>query len=117
MTIKELRQKFILSQNDLAVAVGIPRSSIRNYENGICVPKQEIIDRIQSHYGVEIDINPSEISDPNSLVIYIQSPMGGNISVDEIRDRVGDVEQVYVRVDHNKLYWVNGKETGSVDIW
>ena len=53
-----------------------------------------------------------------TLDIIIQSPMGGAISTDEIASKVPDgVQSVYVRVDENKLYWVKGDDTGSVDIW
>ena len=54
----------------------------------------------------------------SSLSIIIQSPMGGAISTDEIAKRVpAGTDAVYVRVDENMLYWVKGKETGSVNIW
>ncbi len=49
--------------------------------------------------------------------IIIQSPLGGEITGAEILDRVGKADKVYVRVDENKAYWVNGEETGSVDLW
>ena len=49
--------------------------------------------------------------------VIIQSPMGGEITSAEILAKVGPVDQVYVRVDENKLYWVKGKESGSVEIW
>lgn len=49
--------------------------------------------------------------------VIIQSPLGGEITSAEILDRVGKVDKVYVRVDQNKAYWVNGEETGSVDLW
>ena len=45
--------------------------------------------------------------------VIIQSPLGGEITSAEILDRVGNVDKVYVRVDQNKAYWVNGEETGS----
>ena len=51
--------------------------------------------------------------------IIIQSPMGGHISTEDIAKKVPDgTEDVYVRVDENKLYYVleNG-ETGDVVIW
>ncbi len=52
------------------------------------------------------------------LDIIIQSPMGGNITTEEIVAKLPDgVETVFVRVDQNKLWWVRGEETGSVDIW
>ena len=48
----------------------------------------------------------------------IQSPMGGEITTDEIMKKVPkDVEYIYVRVDQNKIWWTRGEESGSVDIW
>ena len=50
--------------------------------------------------------------------VFIQSPLGGEITSAEILTKVGtDVDRVYVRVDQNKAYWVKGEETGSVDLW
>ena len=50
--------------------------------------------------------------------IVVQSPMGGSITAEEIAAKVpAGCESVYVRVDKNKLYWVKGEESGSVDIW
>ena len=51
--------------------------------------------------------------------IIIQSPQGGNITMEEIAGKVPEkTADVYVRVDDNKLYYVleNG-ETGDVVIW
>ena len=49
--------------------------------------------------------------------MIIQSPMGGNITPEEILAKVGKADKIYIRVDENKAYWVRGKETGSVDLW
>ena len=49
--------------------------------------------------------------------VILQSPFGGEITVDAVKTLVGDVDKVYVRIDHNKLYWVKGDETGDKDIW
>ena len=49
--------------------------------------------------------------------VVIQSPMGGEISADEILKKIGQADTVYIRVDQNKAYWVKGDETGSVDLW
>ena len=51
--------------------------------------------------------------------IIIQSPMGGVITPAEIVAKVPkDAEDVYVRVDENKLYYVlKNDESGSVEIW
>ena len=52
------------------------------------------------------------------LEIFIQSPMGGNITPKEIAAKLPKgAKSVFVRVDQNKLWWINGEETGSVDIW
>jgi hypothetical protein len=49
--------------------------------------------------------------------VIIQSALGGEITPAEILKKVGKVEKVYIRVDQNKAYWVNGEETGAVDLW
>ena len=49
--------------------------------------------------------------------VIIQSPMGGIITPEEILNRVGNVDKVYVRVDQNKAHWVRGDEVGSIDLW
>ncbi len=49
--------------------------------------------------------------------VIVQSPLGGEISVNEILAKVGDADKVYVRVDQNKAYWVRGEETGDTDLW
>lgn len=51
--------------------------------------------------------------------IIIQSPMGGIITTEDIAKKVPkNTEDVYVRVDENKLYYVlKDGESGSVDIW
>lgn len=52
------------------------------------------------------------------LEIYIQSPLGGNITPEEIAAKLPKgAESVFVRVDQNKLWWIRGEESGSVDIW
>ena len=44
--------------------------------------------------------------------------MGGNITPEEIQSRIPpEANTVYVRVDENKLYWVNETESGHTDIW
>ena len=49
--------------------------------------------------------------------MIIQSPLGGIITPEEILKKVGKVDQVYVRVDENKAYWVKGDKNGAVDLW
>ena len=49
--------------------------------------------------------------------IIIQSPMGGEITADEIMSRIGDVDKVYIRIDQNTAYWVKGDESGAINLW
>ena len=50
--------------------------------------------------------------------IFIQSPMGGNITPEAIGRKIpADAECAYVRVDQNRIWWVRGEEYGSVVIW
>ena len=50
--------------------------------------------------------------------IIIQSPMGGEITVEQVAARLPEIaETVYVRVDQNKLWWVGGDDSWYVDIW
>lgn len=49
--------------------------------------------------------------------IVIQSPMGGEITTEDILAKVGDVDTVYVRVDQNAIYWIKGEKSGAVNIW
>ena len=50
--------------------------------------------------------------------IIIQSPMGGEITTDQVIEKLpAGVDCVFIRVDQNKLWWIRGDETGNVDIW
>ena len=53
----------------------------------------------------------------SSSKVIIQSPIGAEISAEEILAKVGEADKIYVRVDENKAYWVKGKKNGSIDLW
>ena len=52
-----------------------------------------------------------------AVSVVIQSPMGGEITPEEICARIGQADTVYIRVDQNKAYWVRGEEHGEIDLW
>lgn len=54
---------------------------------------------------------------PATPLVILQSPFGGEITAEEILNKVGSVDTVYVRIDQNKAYWVKGEENGDVDLW
>ena len=59
----------------------------------------------------------AEKKTPEAPTVTLQSPLGGEITIDAVKTLVGEVDKVYVRIDQNKLYWVKGEETGDKDIW
>ena len=60
---------------------------------------------------------PAKEKKPAKPVIIIQSPLGGEITAEEILAKTGKVDRVYVKVDENAAYWVNGDQSGAVNLW
>ena len=54
MTFKELRKANNLSQAELATALGISASSVRQYEYGTRKPSDTVLTKIKELYGVDI---------------------------------------------------------------
>jgi uncharacterized membrane protein len=71
-------------------------------------------DRVEKARAAEK--KPAAKKDAKAVVI-IQSPMGGEITPEEILKRVGDVDKVYVRIDQNAAYWIKGEESGAINLW
>jgi len=69
--------------------------------------------------AVEAASKPIRKARAAKLDIVIQSVMGGAITPEEIAAKVPkDAISAYVKVEENKIYWVNkAGETGSVEIW
>ena len=193
MTIKELREKYNLSQAKLAASIGVSTSTISAIEAGRMKVSQKIADAVKDTYGevieteskvekkaekvenkaattkkraktaqkkaeevkaalkkvekkarnvktmaaeakekdaLELAVDGMELEEKiekkvkttkkkitQKVEIFLQSPMGGEITPEMILAKVGQVDKVYVRLDQNKIYWVKGDETGAVDIW
>ena len=49
--------------------------------------------------------------------VIIQSIMGGEINVEQIIAKVGEVDTIYVKPEENAAFWVRGEETGAVSLW
>ena len=58
-----------------------------------------------------------QVTASKKVEMIIQSPMGGEITADEIMSRIGDVDKVYIRIDQNAAYWVKGDESGAINLW
>ena len=120
MTIRELRKEKGLTQGKLGEILGVSAKTIAAYESGKVKPGAGVIARIRELYGTEIDSakKPAKQETEQKPEIYIQSPLGGNITPEEILAKMPEgIDAVYVRVDQNKLWWVRGAEYGDIDIW
>jgi len=137
MNIKELRKSKKLTQSAFAEAIGVKAASITAIETGRRGMTGEVIAKIKEVFGVDVETEvkakankkaekktPKKSQKKKGLII--QSPMGGEITPDEIVAKisiatkgsgVGKVDTIYVRIDENKAYWVKGKKSGSVDLW
>ncbi len=122
MNIRELRKAYNLSQAALAEKLGVTAKTISRLENGQMMVSDQIADRIWDVFGVEIaggeEKKPVKKVKAPKLEIYIQSPLGGNITPEEVAARMPEgTEACFVRVDQNLIWWVRGEETGAVEIW
>ena len=123
MTIKELRVSRNLTQAKFAEMIGVDRSDLGKMENGKKNISDRIHDKIWEVFGVEVGVEEGKklikkVFVPK-LEIYIQSPLGGNITPEEVAAKMPEgTEACFVRVDQNKIWWVRGNgETGYVWIW
>ena len=155
MKIKELREKYKLTQAALAKSLGVSSITISAVETGRTKLSKNLSARIQEVYGVDIEPETGKakaakktaakktrtakkkaetaktaelaaevgnkiekkVKRAKKAKLVIQSPMGGEITADDIFKKIGEADTVYVRVDQNKAYWVKGDETGSVELW
>ena len=122
MTIRELRTSRKLSQAQFARLIEISPSTVGHLENGRLSVSTKVADKIWEVFGVDVHMEqekkPVRKPRQKKMEIFIQSPLGGNITPEEIEAKMPEgVTSVFVRVDQNKLWWIRGDETGSVDIW
>ena len=139
MNIKELRKSKKLTQAAFAEAIGVKAANITAIETGRRKMTEEVISKIKEVFGVDVETEDKKMeknttkktpSTPKKSQgkkgVFIQSPMGGEITPDEIIAKisaatkgtgVGKVDTIYVRVDENKAFWVKGKKSGSVNLW
>ena len=64
LRLKLLRQLFGLTQKELSEKSGISVSTISKYENGIPVPKINVMLRLARSYGVSVDFLAGETDCP-----------------------------------------------------
>ena len=126
MTIKELRAAHGMTQSQFAERIGIDRSDLGKYENGKKRITAGLALKVKDAFGVDLDVaggapekKPAKKTDTPKTELYIQSPLGGNITPEEVIAKVPEgTDACYVRVDQNLIWWVrwDGKN-GAVEIW
>ena len=133
-TLRQIRCASGLSQREFAESIGVSKSTIGNCEIGMQEISDQIWARIKEKYPHHDHHNQNDdcgdvcdqdvvrddgrlIAESGTPAIIIQSQDGREINPEEIIDRVGEVDSIYVRVDHNAAYWVRGEETGKVELW
>ena len=136
MTIKELRNEKGMTLAAFAKSIGIGMSTLTGYEAGKRQPGEKALAAIKEVYGVDlnskaappspVEAAPAEEKGDKKAAkprakkpaqIIIQSPMGGEITAEEIMSRIGDADKVYIRIDQNAAYWVKGDESGAINLW
>ena len=123
VNIRELRLAKGLTQAQMAKLIGVNQSTIGHLENGRMRISDRIADKIWEVFGTEVrneeERQPAKKAAARKVDIYIQSPLGGNITPEEVEAKMPEgTEACFVRVDQNRIWWVRGDgETGFVWIW
>ena len=133
MTIKEFRISKGFTQGELADALGISVSSERSYEYGVRQPSAAVLAKIMEVYGVDLNAPAEEekkpakrtrkkkeetaVEEKKATKFIIQSRMGGEIALEDILARVGDVDTLYIKPEDNAAYWVRGDQSGAINLW
>ena len=85
--LKLLRNERQLSQQELADALGISKSSINMYERGERQPNFEVLETIADYFNVDIDYllgrtsNTTKVINPNTLAAHFD---GNEYTEDEL---------------------------------
>jgi len=71
-TLKQLRQKMGLRQDDVARIVGVERSTVANWERGAKQPSLETLVKLSQLFGVSLDelVGVAEAAGPSPLACY-----------------------------------------------
>lgn len=71
-TLKRLRQKSRLRQEDVATMVGVERSTVANWERGVKQPSLDTLLRLSEIFGVSLDelVGATRATTPLPLACY-----------------------------------------------
>lgn len=98
--LKSLRRDTGFSQSELAERIGVDRTTISAWENGLCTPRAKTIDQLRSLFNDDIDT-------PND------SPLRSQVLRDEERKKTEDlakkIKNIAKTFDEGKCYSITEK--------
>lgn len=113
--IKQLRMERQETQEDLAIALGISRVSIGNYERDYRVPDSKVLSKIARHFGIQMEFFTDPDVDYSMKEKYkgipIKSPEGykllGKASLIKIEELLEDERPGYKDISDASLSFMN----------
>ena len=146
MDIRELRREKGLSQAAMAKSIGVKPVTISAIETGRMKVSPKIAGIIREVYGIDVELTVKPDTSESGKVekqprktgakrgrkaqprktekkrktpakVIYQTAEGNEISETDILAKVGEADQIYVRLDEKKAYWFRGEESGSIDLW
>lgn len=98
--IKYLRKQRKLSQNELAVELGVNMATISTYERGRSEPNLATLTQIAEFFSVSIDElilkDLSAIEETNQIASLAKDLEEGKKTVDEVYDEVGEANMAKI---------------------
>ena len=102
--IKDYRKKKGLSQDDLAVILGVTRSKIANWENGRTFPKPDMIQEIAN----KLDINLTNGDLINDFIDYEstlkkkfkQIEENGKIDISDLENILKNIDEIGIKISY-----------------
>lgn len=96
MKLKEYRQKNNLSQKELSKSLGIPQTTLFNYEQGVCDPNVDTLIKLADFYHITID---ELVGRPTSLINRLVLTDRERLLIDKIlsmNDKQQELTQFYI---------------------
>lgn len=102
--IKDYRKKKGLSQDDLAVILGVTRSKIANWENGRTFPKPDMIQKIANKLGINLtnDDLINDFIDYESTLKkkFKQIEENGKIEISDIENIIKILDESGIKISY-----------------
>lgn len=105
MRVKELREKRHLTQSGLALKVGATQQTISKVENGICIPKVDLVIQIAEVFNVSIDYLLGLSNSVRSIEsqLFINSRIEKHYDIVVSFDKLSETNKETVRIIISRL--------------